>query len=221
RVTHNIIPPADLGRRLRRGLLAALCGGAYLLAGPAGANVPSPYGSADTGRPNILWIVADDLGTELACYGTPRVLTPNLDRLAAEGVRYMHLFSVTPVCSPSRSSLITGMYPVSINSHQHRTSHRDSLPADIRAIPEYFRDQGYFVTNGSSGNRTSRGKTDYNFVHNPKKLFDDADWSQRAPGQPFFAQVQIKYPHRPFTPDTIHPIDPDSVELPPTYPNTA
>lgn len=221
RVTHDIIPPADLGRRLRRGLLAALCGGAYLLAGPAGANVPPPHGSADTGGPNILWIVADDLGTDLACYGTPLVLTPNLDRLAAEGVKYTHLFSVTPVCSPSRSSLITGMYPVSINSHQHRTSHRDSLPADIRAIPEYFRDQGYFVTNGSSGNRTSRGKTDYNFVHNPKKLFDDADWSQRAPGQPFFAQVQIKYPHRPFTPDTIHPIDPDSVELPPTYPNTA
>src|SRR5690606_14000646 len=90
-----------------------------------------------------------------------------------------------------------------------------------RAIPEYFRDQGYFVTNGSSGNRTSRGKTDYNFVHNPKKLFDDADWSQRAPGQPFFAQIQIKYPHRPFTPDTINSIDPDKLVLPPTYPNTA
>lgn len=204
------------------GLLLTLFGGAITQARPAAARASAASETAaDTTRPNILWIVADDLGTDLACYGTSLVKTPHLDRLASEGVRYTGMFSVASVCSPSRSSLITGMYPVSINSHQHRASRKDSLAAGIRPIPEYFREQGYFVSNGSSGNPKSFGKTDYNFVHDQQELYDGADWSQRAPGQPFFAQIQIKYPHRPFTPDTINPIDPDKVVLPPTYPNTA
>jgi len=176
--------------------------------------------NVETTPPNILWIVADDLGTDLACYGTPGVQTPNLDHFAAESVLYTNFFSVAAVCSPSRSSLVTGMYPVSINSHQHRTRIRGSLPAGIHPISAYFREQGYFVSNGSSGNPEAYGKTDYNFAHNPKQLYEGSDWRQRTPGQPFFAQVQIKYPHRPFNRDTIHPVNPDQVVLPPNYPNT-
>ena len=208
-----------IARFFRYGLLLAFYAGAA--SGNAVHAVAMTEQPQAAGRPNILWIVADDLGTDLACYGTPLVKTPHLDGLASEGVRYTGMFSVASVCSPSRSSLITGMYPVSINSHQHRASRKDSLAAGIRPIPEYFREQGYFVSNGSSGNRTSFGKTDYNFVHDQQQLYDGADWSQRAPGQPFFAQIQIKYPHRPFTPDTINSIDPDKLVLPPTYPNTA
>src|SRR5690606_21754637 len=208
-----------IARFFRYGLLLACNAGAA--SGNAVHAVAMTEQPQAAGRPNILWIVADDLGTDLACYGTPLVKTPHLDGLASEGVRYTGMFSVASVCSPSRSSLITGMYPVSINSHQHRASRKDSLAAGIRPIPEYFREQGYFVSNGSSGNPKSFGKTDYNFVHDQQELYDGADWSQRAPGQPFFAQIQIKYPHRPFTPDTINPIDPDQVVLPPAYPNTA
>ncbi len=69
-------------------------------------------------RPNILWIVADDLGTDLGCYGDSLVYTPNLDKLASEGVRYVNFYTVSAVCSPSRSTLITGMYPVSIEVFQ-------------------------------------------------------------------------------------------------------
>ncbi|WP_262245176.1 sulfatase family protein [Parapedobacter soli] len=183
------------------------------------ASVASKKAAPDT-RPNILWIVADDLGTDLACYGTPSVQTPNLDRFASEGVTYTHMFSVAAVCSPSRSALVTGMYPVSINSHQHRARTKDSLPENIHPISAYFRQQGYFVTNGSGGNMASNGKTDYNFAHQPKQLYDGSDWRQRTAGQPFFAQVQIKYPHRPFVTDSINPVDPDRVQLPPYYPNT-
>lgn len=175
---------------------------------------------AQEAHPNILWIVADDLGTDLACYGTPLVQTPHLDGLAMESMTYTGLFAVASVCSPTRSSLVTGMYPVSINSHQHRARTRDSLQNSIRPITEYFRENGYFVSNGSSGNRKTYGKTDYNFAHDQKKLYDGSDWSQRADGQPFFAQIQIKYPHRPFASDTINPINPDEVILPPNYPNT-
>ena len=77
-------------------------------------------GESTPHRPNILWIVADDLGTDLGCYGEKAVSTPHLDKLASQGVRYENVFTVTAVCSPSRSGLITGMYPVSIGCHQHR-----------------------------------------------------------------------------------------------------
>lgn len=163
------------------------------------------------GSPNILWIVADDLGPDLGCYGESLVYTPNLDKLAGEGTRFNHAYTVAAVCSVSRSALITGMQPVSIGCHQHRTQFKDSLPEPVRPITEYFRQAGYFVTN--------KGKTDYNFIHHKDSLYNGTDWRQRKEGQPFFAQVQISYPHRPFKRDPSRPVDADQVTLPPYYPD--
>ena len=73
---------------------------------------------------NILWLIAEDFGPHLGCYGTKQVTTPNLDRMAAAGVRYTRCFVTCPVCSPSRSALMTGMYQTTIGAHNHR-SHRD------------------------------------------------------------------------------------------------
>jgi len=89
-------------------------------------------------KPNILWIIADDLGADLGCYGTPLVKTPNLDKLASQGAKYTNLFTVTAVCSPSRSSLITGMYPVSIDCHQHRTHDRNHCRMGSGPLPNTF-----------------------------------------------------------------------------------
>ncbi|HEX2521900.1 MAG TPA: sulfatase-like hydrolase/transferase, partial [Terriglobia bacterium] len=87
-------------------------------------------------RPNILWLIAEDFGPQLGCYGTKEVLTPNLDRLAAEGMRYTRAFTTAPVCSASRSAFITGMYQTTIGAHNHR-SHRDDgykLPEGVRVV---------------------------------------------------------------------------------------
>ena len=168
---------------------------------------------------NILWIMADDLGTDLACYGTPEIRTPNLDRLAAEGARYTNLFTVAAVSSVSRSAMITGMYPVSINSHQHRTQFKSELPDSIKPITSFFREAGYYVSNGTIKDRTKFGKTDYNFIHHVDSMYDGPDWSGRKEGQPFFAQIQISYPHRPFVRDGQHPVNPDKVSIPPYYPD--
>lgn len=170
-------------------------------------------------QPNILWIVADDLGVELGCYGVDHVYTPNIDRLAAEGTLYRNMFTVAAVSSVSRSSLITGMYPTSIDCHQHRKQYKTSLPDSIIPITEYFRQAGYFVCNGIVNDRTKFGKTDYNFIHDVKTLYDGRDWNEREDGQPFFAQIQISYPHRPFIEDKEHPVDPNLVDIPPYYPN--
>src|SRR3954464_7280024 len=100
-------------------------------------------------RPNILWLVAEDFGQHLGCYGTKEVWSPNLDKLAADGVRYTRFYTTAPVCSPSRSAFMTGMYQTSIGAHNHR-SHRDDayrLPDGVRLLTEWFRDAGYFTAN--------------------------------------------------------------------------
>ncbi|HLN54956.1 MAG TPA: sulfatase [Bacteroidales bacterium] len=170
-------------------------------------------------KPNILWIIADDLGTDLACYGNKAVSTPNTDRLAEEGITYTNFFTVVPVSSPSRSCLITGMYPVSIDCHQHRTLRKNLLPEGVLPITEYFRKAGYWVCNGNGTNMGKQGKTDFNFDFGKKQLFDGPDWKGKKPGQPFFAQMQIHYPHRPFEKDTLHAVDRNKVQIHPAYPD--
>lgn len=170
-------------------------------------------------RPNILWIIADDLGTDVGCYGNKSVKTPNIDKLAAEGITFTQLYTVTAVSSPSRSSLMTGMYPVSINCHQHRTHNLSVLPEGILPITEYFRQAGYFVSNGNAINNNQLGKTDYNFEYGNKPLFDGANWTGRKAGQPFFAQMQIHFPHRPFEADATNPVNRKTLNIPPVYPD--
>jgi N-sulfoglucosamine sulfohydrolase len=177
-------------------------------------------------RPNILWILSEDISPELSCYGTPLVQTPNLDRLASQGIRFTNAFTTAPVCSASRSAMITGMFQTTIGAHNHR-SHRDdgyTLPEPVCLITEYFRRAGYFtanVTTAAPGVRGS-GKTDFNFKF--EKAFDGKDWNQRKPGQPFFAQLSISVTHRgghwKNLPGQIKsPVDPDKVKLPPYYPD--
>src|SRR4026207_2273415 len=97
--------------------------------------------------PNILWLIAEDFGPHLGCYGTKEVLTPNLDRLAAEGVRYTRFFTTAPVWSPSRSAFMTGMYQTTIGAHNHR-AHRDDnfqLPEGVRVFTLWLEEAGYFT----------------------------------------------------------------------------
>src|SRR6266487_3395094 len=111
----------------------------------------SGAGSAEpkSGRPNILWLIAEDFGQHLGCYGTKEVWTPNLDQLARDGVRYTRFFTTAPVCSPSRSAFMTGMYQTTIGAHNHR-SHRDdgyALPKGVRVLTDSMRDAGYCTAN--------------------------------------------------------------------------
>ncbi len=177
----------------------------------------SATGARCENRPvNILWIIADDLGVELSCYGEQAASTPNLDRLAAEGVRYTRAFATAPVCSSSRTAFITGMYQTKLGGHHHRTRNLKPLPAIIKPLGEYFKKAGYHVSNAGTKSR-SRGKTDYNFTPEGQ-LYQVADWSKQTPESPFFAQVQIHEPHRPFLKNT----DPSriaKISLPPYYPD--
>src|SRR6476660_5002625 len=152
-------------------------------------------------RLNILWLIGEDFGQHLGCYGTKEVWTPNLDRLAAQGVRYTRFFTTAPVCSPSRSAFMTGMYQTTIGAHNHR-AHRDDgyqLPAGVRVLTDWFRDIGYFTANVREFPRGFRGtgKTDWNFTYSGKP-FDCDRWTDLKTNQPFFAQINFQETHRKF-----------------------
>src|ERR1041385_2167589 len=142
-------------------------------------------------RPNILWLIAEDFGQHLGCYGTKEVRTPNLDKLAADGVLYRRFFTTAPVCSASRSAFMTGMYQTTIGAHNHR-SHRDdgfTLPPDVRVLTDWFRDAGYFTVTRRElpalFGFQAPGKPVWIFAYQGKP-FDSDRWTDLKSPQPFF-----------------------------------
>lgn len=177
-------------------------------------------------RPNILWISCEDISPDLGCYGSSYSISPNIDRLAAQGVRYTRAFTVAGVCAPSRSGIITAMYPPSIGTHHMRC--KGVPPEYVKCFTEYLRAAGYYCCNNV--------KTDYNF-DTPITAWDEssrqAHWRNCPPDMPFFCVInltithesQIRLPDRRFwqrtaalDPEERH--DPDKAILPPYYPDT-
>ena len=159
-------------------------------------------GSTLPERPNILWIVAEDLSPIIPPFGDLTVDTPNLTRLADEGVRYTRVFSTSGVCAPSRASIATGMYQNRIGAHHMRTTsvvgegpaglipYEVVPPAYVKMQSQYFREAGYYTSNNA--------KEDYQF-RKPITAWDDsspqAHWRNRASGQPFFSIFNIGITH--------------------------
>jgi arylsulfatase A-like enzyme len=178
--------------------------------------------AAGADRPNVLWLVSEDFGPHLACYGTREVWTPNLDRLAGQGVRFTRAYTTAPVCSASRSAFMTGMYQTTIGAHNHR-SHRDDgyrLPAGVRVAPDWFRQTGYYTANVRTFPEKAKvvgtGKTDWNFTQDGKP-FDSDRWEDLKAHEPFVAQVNFKETHRKFV--SPRRADPSKVVIPPYYPD--
>lgn len=144
--------------------------------------------------PNILWIIGENFDLDFGCYGAKNVRTPNVDGLAAAGIRYTNVFSTSPVCAPSRSAFMTGMYQTTTDTH-HMRSHRDDnfrLPAGVRPITQRLHDAGYITANLKTiGEHViGTGKLDLNFA-NEGELYTTDDWGKLKSGQPFFAQINM------------------------------
>ena len=196
-------------------------------------------------RLNILWFVVDDMSANFSCYGENAIETPNVDKLAEDGLLFTRAYATSPVCSTFRTALITGMYQNSIGAHHHRSGRGKNnikLPEGVRPIPEIFQEAGYFTCIGSGlknfdfrslPTKTGRkGKTDYNFDWDTE-IYDSHDWSKRNDNQPFFMQVQLHggkirgaaekhyeiLEKRMVNQFGIKPTPHDLVKLPPYYPN--
>jgi arylsulfatase A-like enzyme len=196
------------------------------------ATLPSLQAAAEPAKPNILWIVMDDVGAELPCYGEKTIRTPSIDRLVREGTRFDRAFLTSSVCSPSRSAMITGMYQTTIGAHHHRSgrgTEKIHLPDEVEPVPALLRRAGYFTSNGDHPLKGTRvGKTDYNFEWDPG-IYDGNDWAARKSGQPFFSQIHLwggKYRndngrwHREIAPKALGTLTKtEDVVLPPYYPH--
>jgi len=145
-------------------------------------------------RPNILWITIEDTSPHfIGCYGNADARTPNIDRLAKEGIRFTNAFSTNTVCSPSRTTLITGVRTFETGTGHHRSKY--PVPDFMHGFPYYLQQAGYYTSNNS--------KTDYN-VAGEKAYVQDAwnessrtaGWWNRKPGQPFFAVFNYMDSHQ-------------------------
>lgn len=186
-----------------------------------------------TYRPNILLIVGEDTGCHLGCDGEASAVTPHLDSLASQGLRFSQFFSAAPVCAPARSALVTGQYPQKIGTHHMRST----LLSPPRVFMQELRDAGYHV-NWSN-------KTDFNF--DPDTAYADqggwcdeqSDWraalaAGNMPRQPWFAYINLSSTHesmmwpakfaeqtQPFVSSDIPPCQqPAQVNVPPYLPDT-
>jgi arylsulfatase A-like enzyme len=188
--------------------------------------------AADAKRPNIVWVVVDDMSANFSCYGEKTITTPHVDRMAKDGTKFTKAFVTAPVCSPCRSALVTGCYQTTIGAHHHRSGRGElkiTLPGDVVPAPVLFRKAGYYTCIGGHGATGDKlGKTDYNFEWD-RTMYDGNDWAGRKPGQPFFMQVQLHGgKHRGQGPNTNWQArvkkefgpntKPNDVTLPPYYP---
>ena len=146
--------------------------------------VLSGTAGATSARPSSLWLSLEDTGTQLGAWGDRGAVTPHIDALARDGIRFTNAYATAPVCAVSRAALITGVHAVALGAQFMRT---DIIrPEQIKPFPWYLRQAGYFTTN--------RKKTDYQFEA-PSETWDldgggHRDWEERRDaGQPFFSVI--------------------------------
>ncbi|HEX5859401.1 MAG TPA: sulfatase [Microbacterium sp.] len=179
--------------------------------------------------PNIVWVMADDLGSPLSFTGNAGVKTPHIDRLASEGMYFSRYYAAASTCAPSRTAIFTGMYPTYLNAQHHHST--PDFPPNVKHLAQRLRDDGgYFtanVVNVPDGYPfISFGKRDLCWSgQHDESLYDSADFSDLKAHQPFFAEFQCLEPHAPWHSLEMYAeeglaVDPDKVELPPYYPDT-
>ncbi|WP_298365827.1 sulfatase [uncultured Lutibacter sp.] len=178
-------------------------------------------------KPNIIWIMAEDMSTDLECYGMPNVKTPYLNKMANEGIRFNNCFVTNSICSPSRSSMMLGTHQVKTNTHNHRSNRNVPLDSQFTPFTQLLREVGYTTILGNHSVMRQGRKIDVNFKHESIGewdgktkfgLFDKYDHFEKA-DQPFFAQIQLVVTHRgewwnEIREKSNHPVNPDTVTLP-------
>ena len=188
------------------------------------------YSSFSKDKPNIIWLMAEDISNDLECYGMKSVKTPTLNKMADDGVMFTNTFSTNPICGPNRSAMLTGVHQVKLNAHNHRSNKDVKLTEPIKPITYWLKKAGYTNIYGYHGVMSHGQKIDVNFKTEPIGtwdginnfgLFDKTDHFE-VDDQPFFAHIQLKVTHRGNWWDRIreqstHPVNPDSVELPPFF----
>lgn len=207
--------------------------GIYILLAVAAGGRAETDAKKEDDRPNIVWIMAEDMALDLECYGMKGVRTPRLNRLAEEGALYMRAYCSNPICSPSRSAMMTGVHQQRINAQHHRSNRDTPLPDPYKPITYWLRKAGYTCILGNSQVMSGGNKIDCNFKWENCGPYDgktnfglfDKQGSFSLEDQPFFAQIQLRVTHRGDWWEEIRsqsksPVSPAGIELPPYFADT-
>src|SRR5437763_15202345 len=124
--------PCKHGAEIMKSFIGVIVAAVIALASASAAR------GADGRRPNVLFLIADDLNNLLGCYGDSRAKTPNIDRLAARGVRFDGAYCSFPLCGPSRNSFLTGLYPNTTGIHANAQIFRQTIPSP-HSMPQALR----------------------------------------------------------------------------------
>ena len=168
-------------------------------------------------RPNIVLFCSDDHGyRHSGVYGDPNVRTPNVDRLASEGMRFTHAFAGSPLCSPARSVLHTGLLPFRNGGHKFSTP----IKAGIKTTPEYFREMGYYTIHvGKFHHSGPDKKTQFKYDQVERRDSKAAEVIQSCPDKKPLLIVVCSYdPHTPWKSNSTY--EPDQLRLPPHFVDT-
>jgi arylsulfatase A-like enzyme len=192
---------------------------AALLLAAAALGCASPRPAAPD-RPNVVILIADDLGYgDLGCYGHPVLRTPHIDRLAREGLRFDAAFLTISSCSPSRASLLTGLYPHSTGAGDLH----DPLPAERKSLARHLRSAGYHCAAVGKWHLGAAEKASWDRVTECPGRDTGAKAVEalglRPAGRPFFAWIATVDPHRPYDEVLSDPQDPAGVAVPPYLPD--
>lgn len=170
-------------------------------------------------QPNLLFIIADDCThRDIGCYGG-QALTPNIDQLATEGMRFTQCFQAAPMCSPTRHNIYTGLYPVKSGAYPNHTFAKDGT----KSVVHYLKPRGYRVA--LSGKTHIAPKEVFPFEYsggkNPdlkavEKLFEES----KDAGTPFCLFACSNEPHTPYTMGDPSKYDADKIELPANFVDT-
>ncbi len=184
-------------------------------------------------RPNIIWLVAEDQSPDFfPMYGDSTISLPNIESLSLDGVVFTNAYTPVPVCAPTRSAIITGMYPTTLGTHNMRTykayttenqpeigipSYSPLVPDGVKMFTEYLRKEGYYCTNNA--------KEDYNF-RAPESGWDEsstsAHWRNRPKDAPFFSVFNFNVCHESGIwkqgEEELY-VSPDSITVPPYFPD--
>lgn len=184
-------------------------------------------------KPNILFILSEDMSIDLECYGMQAVKTPVLNGLAETGIQFMNAYGNNSICSPSRSNMMVGVHQNITNTQHHRSNRDIPLASPYQPITKYLRDAGYTCIIGNSKVRGGGKKIDVNFKHKQLGAWDgetefglfDKAGDFEITDQPFFAQVTLNVTHRggwwnSVSNQSKHKVNPDDVVLPPHYADT-
>ena len=140
-------------------------------------------------KPNILWISNHDSSAwNYGCYGDRYAHTPNIDRLAAEGVRYANAFTASPICSPSRTSIYTGMHPTTLGTHHHRSA--VIRPAGVELLTKMLMDAGYVCTEPDGDINLYVSKEERELYYSSGDF-----WEKRPEDKPFFLYYKLGSSH--------------------------